>query len=97
METPKPHRALSVVVPTFREAANIPALAERLNEALAESAMEWELLLVDDDSNDGSEAIAQQLAEAAAGANGRAPGDRAGTSPCQSCTASGWPDSTDWW
>ena len=63
METPKPHRALSVVVPTFREAANIPALAERLNEALGETGMEWELLLVDDDSNDGSEAIVQALAK----------------------------------
>lgn len=63
METPHPHGTLSVVVPTFREAANLPALAERLNEALRESGIEWELLLVDDDSNDGSEAIVQELAE----------------------------------
>ncbi|MDE0270490.1 MAG: glycosyltransferase [Gammaproteobacteria bacterium] len=63
METSRPHRTLSVVVPTFREAANIPALAERLDEALGENGIEWELLLVDDDSNDGSEAIAQELAQ----------------------------------
>ena len=63
MGTPHPHRTLSVVVPTFREAANIPALAERLDEALGETGIEWELLLVDDASNDGSEAIAQELAK----------------------------------
>ena len=63
METPNPHGTLSVVVPTFREAANLPALAERLNDALGESGIEWELLLVDDDSNDGSEAIAEELAK----------------------------------
>ena len=55
--------SLSVVVPTFHEAANIPVLAERLSAALDERGIEWELLLVDDDSNDGSEAIARELAK----------------------------------
>ena len=53
---------VSIVVPTFREAANLPALADRLHAALSDSGIEWELLLVDDDSNDGSQAIVAALA-----------------------------------
>ena len=55
-------RTLSIIVPTFREAANIPALAERVDAALSGTGIEWELLLVDDDSGDGSEAVAAELA-----------------------------------
>ena len=52
---------VSILVPTFREAANIPALVERVHAALSESGIEWELLLVDDDSDDGSQAIVAAL------------------------------------
>ena len=55
-------QAASIVVPTLREAANIPTLAERIHGALAGSGLEWELLLVDDDSQDGSEEIVAELA-----------------------------------
>ncbi len=55
-------RTLSIVVPTFREAANITPLAERIDAALSGAGIEWELLLVDDDSDDGSEAVAAELA-----------------------------------
>lgn len=54
--------AVSIVVPTFREAANLPALVRRVHAALSETAIEWELLVVDDDSQDGSEAIVAALA-----------------------------------
>ena len=53
--------AVSIVVPTLREAANLRPLAERIANALAETGIEWELLLVDDDSNDGSTAVAADL------------------------------------
>ena len=53
---------ISIVVPTFREAANLPALVERLHAVLSESAIEWELLLVDDDSDDDSQTVAAELA-----------------------------------
>ena len=54
---------VSIVVPTFHEAANILALVERINAALSGIAIaEWELLLVDDNSDDGSEAIVEELA-----------------------------------
>ncbi len=56
-------RAVSVVVPTLREAANIRPLAHRIEAALNAARVDWELLLIDDDSADGSEAIAQSLAE----------------------------------
>ena len=53
--------AVSIVVPTFREAANLPALARRVHAALSGRARAWELLLVDDDSRDGSEAVVAEL------------------------------------
>ena len=52
-----------MVVPTFREAENIPALAERVAAALSERRLTWELLLSDDDSDDGSEATVARLGE----------------------------------
>jgi len=55
-------REVSIVVPTFREAANIPTLAKRIRSALSGSGIEWELLLIDDDSGDGSEAVVAELA-----------------------------------
>ncbi len=54
--------SVSVVVPTFREAENIPALAERVAATLSGAGLEWELVLVDDDSRDGSEAVVAELA-----------------------------------
>jgi len=54
--------AVSIVVPTLREAENIPALAAGVHAALPDRGVEWELLLVDDDSRDGSEAVAAQIA-----------------------------------
>ena len=55
--------AVSIVVPTLREAANLEPLAERIAWVLADSGVEWELLFVDDDSGDGSVAVAAVLAE----------------------------------
>ena len=53
---------VSIVAPTYREAANIPALAERVHAALSGTGIEWELILADDDSRDGSEGIVAELA-----------------------------------
>ena len=55
-------QTLTIIVPTFREADNIAPLVERIDGALSGTGIEWELLLVDDDSNDGSEAVAAELA-----------------------------------
>ena len=52
---------VSIVVPTFKEAANIAPLVERVRAALASAGVDWELLFVDDDSQDGSEAIVSEF------------------------------------
>ncbi|MCP4593635.1 MAG: polyprenol monophosphomannose synthase [bacterium] len=53
---------LSVVVPTYREADNLRPLCERVFAATRASAIEAEMIIVDDDSDDGSEAIVAELA-----------------------------------
>ena len=56
-------KGVSIIVPTYREAANIPALAARIDAAMSGAGTEWELLLVDDDSDDGSDRVVAELAE----------------------------------
>jgi dolichol-phosphate mannosyltransferase len=51
---------LSVVVPTYNEAGSVTGLAERLHAAL--EGREWELVIVDDGSPDGTADIAAALA-----------------------------------
>jgi dolichol-phosphate mannosyltransferase len=51
---------LSVIVPTYREAANVPVLFERLKVVL--SGLAFEMIVVDDDSPDGTAEIAFALA-----------------------------------
>jgi dolichol-phosphate mannosyltransferase len=53
---------LSVVVPTYRESANVPVLFERVKAAL--EGVPWEMIVVDDDSPDGTAEIAFSLAAA---------------------------------
>ena len=51
---------LSIVVPTLNEAENIPGLVEQLN---AELAVTYEVIFVDDGSDDGTLAVVETLAE----------------------------------
>ena len=51
---------LSVIVPTFNEATNIVELYDRLARVLTDTA--WEMLVVDDDSPDGTADAALSLA-----------------------------------
>jgi len=55
----RPAPELSVIVPTFNESANIPILVERLDRAL--SGCDWEVMFVDDNSPDGSAAVARAI------------------------------------
>lgn len=54
---------ISIVVPTFREAENLPLLATAVAEALAGFEQDYELLFIDDDSQDGSEEICAELSK----------------------------------
>ncbi len=53
---------LTVVVPTFNEAANVAAVVEAVDRALA--GVDWELMFVDDDSPDGTAERVRAVAEA---------------------------------
>jgi dolichol-phosphate mannosyltransferase len=57
---PAPRPTLSVVVPTYREAANVPVLFERLKTAL--DGLPWEMIVVDDDSPDATYDVAFAVA-----------------------------------
>src|SRR5271157_5773455 len=60
-ETPREAKpTVSVVVPTYQESANIPILFDRIKCAL--SLVPWELIVVDDDSSDGTSNVAFALA-----------------------------------
>jgi len=57
-----PERApiLSVIVPTFNEAQNVAELAKKLEAAL--DGIQWEAIIVDDNSPDGTSAVAKGVA-----------------------------------
>jgi dolichol-phosphate mannosyltransferase len=51
---------LTVVVPSYNERDNVPELARRLDHVL--SGIAWEMIVVDDDSPDGTSAVVKALA-----------------------------------
>jgi dolichol-phosphate mannosyltransferase len=53
---------VTVVVPTYREAENLPHLIPAIDEALASAALDGEIIIVDDDSQDGTEMAVSHLA-----------------------------------
>ncbi|MCH7701634.1 MAG: polyprenol monophosphomannose synthase [Planctomycetes bacterium] len=55
--------SVSVVVPTYREAPNIQPLTERLFAALEAAGLQGELIVVDDNSQDGSAEKVEELSK----------------------------------
>lgn len=53
---------ISIIAPIFNESGNIPELYRRISETMNSSGDEWELLFIDDGSNDGSTDIIRRLA-----------------------------------
>lgn len=54
---------LSIIVPTYQEADNLPHLIERIGKVRRETGLHIELLLMDDDSGDGSAELLHQRPE----------------------------------
>ena len=53
---------VSIVVPTYQEAPNIVSLVGRVASAMLGMGRRWEMIIVDDDSRDGTDAIVADLA-----------------------------------
>lgn len=53
--------SVSVVIPTYQEADNIPLLVERIARLREEHQLKLELLIMDDDSKDGIEEVVREL------------------------------------
>lgn len=55
------HSMISIVIPTYKEADSIGELIERAGASLASSGEKYELIVVDDNSGDGTAEIAEEL------------------------------------
>lgn len=53
---------LTIVVPTYREAENLPLLCQEVHRVLSDQGIEYELLVVDDQSPDDTVSVAEALA-----------------------------------
>src|SRR5579863_4617299 len=56
-------RKLALVVPTLNEAENIVSVLDRTREALSQLPLAWEILVVDDDSTDGTAETVRRYSE----------------------------------
>merc|ERR1712000_219270 len=54
----------SVILPTYNERRNLPIMAWLLNRTFTEAKLDWELIIVDDGSPDGTQEVATQLIKA---------------------------------
>lgn len=53
--------SVSIIVPAYKEAENISALIVRIEKLICQSEIKAELIIVDDNSQDGTEALVAQL------------------------------------
>lgn len=56
-----PAPEIAIILPTFNEHHNLPVLIERISHVL--QGEDWEILVVDDNSSDGTSAVARRLGE----------------------------------
>ncbi|KAI0313048.1 glycosyltransferase family 2 protein [Amylostereum chailletii] len=52
----------SVILPTYNERKNLPVIVWLLNKVFTENELAWEIIVVDDNSPDGTQDVARQLA-----------------------------------
>ena len=55
--------SVSVIVPTYREAENLPELIDRIEKVRNEFSLDLDLLIMDDDSRDGTEQIVRDYSK----------------------------------
>src|SRR4030095_14369695 len=60
--TPRSRRKVYVVLPVYNEEAKIGSLLDHIDDAMRDAAIRYEVLLVDDGSKDGTDAIIRQRA-----------------------------------
>jgi dolichol-phosphate mannosyltransferase len=53
---------VSVIIPTYQERDNLPLLIPRIDAALRSASLQGEILVVDDDSQDGTDELCAALA-----------------------------------
>ena len=53
---------ISIVVPVYNESESLPHLIERLHQVLDGQAFQWEVVLADDGSSDGSAEVLERMA-----------------------------------
>jgi dolichol-phosphate mannosyltransferase len=63
MAEPAPNLDVSVVVPTYNEAENVPVIVPRICEVLEKAGIRGEIIVVDDGSPDGTGRVAQGLSD----------------------------------
>ena len=61
MTRPADPPTLSLVLPTYNERANLPHVVERLTRCLESTGASFEIVVVDDDSPDGTWELAEQM------------------------------------
>ncbi len=54
-------KKISIIVPTFREADNIPELTSRIDSSLKNTQYKYEIIIVDDNSQDGIDRKVEEL------------------------------------
>jgi len=54
---------VSIIVPTYCEVENLPALIPQIDQALKQTSLRYEIVIVDDDSPDGTEDLCQDLSQ----------------------------------
>lgn len=55
--------SISIIVPTFREAENLPVLIPQVAQAMRSCGWMWELIVVDDNSPDNTPAVLHELTQ----------------------------------
>lgn len=61
--TKEPIHKLGLVVPTLNEAGNIPVLIGRIHDTMSSTEVDYEIIVVDDDSHDGTADVVSEQAK----------------------------------